>query len=113
MDSDTNQLLTPLVSSDETYSLFNNQDYDENWEYFKNILETDKNKLLETEFTGLFEKCSVADFMKFIEEPNSFNVIYEKTSLPRHFPLKRKCPKMPHPFPDLEEKAMELLYNNQ
>lgn len=106
-DTDTNQQ-QQTTPSDEMYSLFDDRDYDENWTYFKNVLENEKEKFLDTEFTGLFEKCSTADFIKFIEEPNSFNVLYETMSLPRHFPLKRTCPKIPNPFLDLEESKNKI-----
>lgn len=95
------QVVTKIESSifDDNY----------NWEYFTELLDSAKEQLLETEFTGLFEKCDVVALMKFIEDPSSFNILYETNNLPRHYPLKKDVPRMPHPMPHLNQMVGELL----
>ena len=91
-------------------SLFDDDQYDYNWEFFSEMLEDTKNKVLETEYTGLFEKCSVADFLKFIDNPKTFNVLHERHNLPRKLKPDRLM-KMPYPRIDgkkVQEKLNEL-----
>jgi hypothetical protein len=92
----------------QKYDVFNDNDIDANFELFENVLEVSKENL-ESHLNGLFEKCSVVDLMKFIDEPKNFNVLNEINNLPRHFPLRKDVPKMPHPFPDLNELVSEKL----